>query len=69
MDFAYGLDFVSAFIFGIPRSTNFIENVKVRDFWLAAYLKSHPADYMFWPLELPRLTEWLKKIGISVMLN
>ena len=69
LDFAYGLDFVSAFIFGIPHSTNFIENVKARDYWLAAYLKSHPADYMFWPLELPGLTEWLKKIGISVMPN
>ena len=67
LDFAYGLDFVSAFIFGLPRSSNFIENVKARDYWLVAYLKSHPADHMFWPLELPVLTAWLKKVGISVI--
>ena len=47
LDFAYGFDFVSAFIFGIPNSTNFVGNIKARDYWLGAYLRSHPADYTF----------------------
>ena len=66
-NFAYGLDVVSAFIFGICRSTNFIKDIKARRWWLAAYLNSHPAGYMFWLLELPKLTYWLIKIGIPVV--
>ena len=69
LDIAYGLDFVSAFIFGISRSTNFIEDVQARDSWLATFLKSHPVDYMFWLLELPSLTRWLTKISIHVVPN
>lgn len=67
LDFAYGLDFVSAFIFGMSRSTNFIEDAEARDRWSATYLKSHPVDHMFWPLELPNLTRWLTKVGIPVV--
>ena len=44
LDFAYGLDVVSAYIFGIGRSKNFVEDVKARELWLAAYLNSHPTD-------------------------
>ena len=67
LNFAYGLDFVSAFIFGMCRSTNFIENAKARDHWLTAYLKSHPANYMFWLLELPKLINYLKRIGMPIV--
>ena len=67
LNFAYGLDVVSAFIFGISRSTNFIEDVEARNCWLATYLKSHPAEYMFWLLELPQLTKWLTKFGVSIL--
>lgn len=67
LNFAYGLDVVSAFIFGISRSTNFIEDIRARQHWLATYLKSHSADCMFWLLELPTLTNWLSKFGIPVL--
>ena len=66
LDFAYGFDVVSAYIFGIGRSTNFVD-VKARELWLAAYFNSHPTDYMFWVLELPKLTRWLTKIGVRLM--
>ena len=64
---AYGLDFVSAFTFGLPRGTNFIQDTQARDNWLAYYLESHLNKYMFWSLELPSLTKFLAKIGIHVV--
>ena len=67
LNFAYGLDFVIAFFFGVSRSTNFIQNVEARNQWLATYLESHPGDLSFWSLEIPNVTKWLAKIGIRIM--
>lgn len=66
LNMAYGLDFVSAFIFGLPRGTNFIQDVRYRNHWLARYLRSHPNQYMFWLLEVPNLRKWLTNFGICV---
>ena len=67
LNMAYGLDYVSAFIFGLPRGTNFIEDVGARDVWLARYLKSHPNQYMFWLLDAPKIRIWLSKLRIHVV--
>ena len=64
---AYGLDYVSAFTFGLPRGTNFIEDVGARGVWLARYLKSHPNQYMFWLQDAPKMRFWLSKIGVHVV--
>ena len=61
MNLAYGIDFVSPFMVGLPRG------VKAKDIWLMEYLKSHPSRYMFWLLETPRLSRWLLKIGVSLV--
>ena len=42
-------------------------DVGARKEWLDLYLKSHPADYMFWLLEVPILTKWLTKFGIPIV--
>jgi len=67
VNFAYGLDFVAAFIFGLSRGTNFIQEQEQRQQWLEEYRKSHPSEYMFWLLEHPKLTRWLRKLGIYVV--
>ena len=67
LNMAYGLDYVSAFTFGLARGTNFIEDVRERDVWLARYLKSHPNQYMFWLLDAPKTRLWLSKLGVHVV--
>lgn len=67
INFGYSLDFVTAFIFGISRSANFIQDAAARNSWLASYAQSHPTDYSFWLLEMPGLTKLLAKIGIHLV--
>ena len=67
LNMAYGLDYVSAFIFGLPRGTNFMEDVGARDLWFARYLKSHPNEYMFWLLDATQMRLWLSKLGVNVV--
>ena len=67
VNFAYGLDVVSAFVFGLSRGTNFVQDLERRQKWLDEYRKSHPSEYMFWLLEHPNLTKQLRRIGIHVV--
>ncbi len=60
---AVTMDFISAYIFGIQNSTNFIQNAAYREHWLKLYLSRH--DYPFFPQELPGLTRFLRKLGFS----
>ena len=66
LSFAYGLDRVSAFFFGLSQSTNFIQEERERTHFLEQYLKSHGSRDMFWLQEFPNLTAWLSKIGIDI---
>lgn len=56
------MDFISTYVWGISRSTNFIQDKGYREHWLELY-KSR-ADYTFFPQELPRLTAFCEKLGI-----
>lgn len=67
VNFAYGLDVVSAFVFGLSRGTNFVQDLERRQKWLEEYRKSHPSEYMFWLLEHPNLTKQLRRIGIHIV--
>lgn len=67
VNLAYGLDFVGAFAFGLSQGTNFIQDEESRRQWLDEYLKSHPPEYMFWLIEHPNLTRWLRKVGIYLV--
>lgn len=58
------MDFISAYIWGISRSTNFIQNKGYREHWLELY-KSR-ADFTFFPQELPRLTAFCAKFGVHL---
>jgi hypothetical protein len=67
VNFAYGLDFVAAFIFGLSRGTDFLRDEACRQTWLDEYRKSHPSEYMFWLLEHPRLVKLLAKLKLYVV--
>ncbi|KAL8637389.1 MAG: hypothetical protein Q9228_005330 [Teloschistes exilis] len=69
LNMAYGLDFVSAFVFGLSSGTRFIQDVQARNAWLEQYLKSHSNGYMFWLVEMPGLRRWLEKWGVTVVPN
>lgn len=58
------MDFISAYIWGIARSTNFIQDKGYREHWLELYKSRN--DYPFFSQELPRLTALCKKLGIHL---
>ncbi|KAL9096626.1 MAG: hypothetical protein Q9165_001113 [Trypethelium subeluteriae] len=67
LNFSYGLDVITAFVFGLQHGTNFIENIDERRAWFSVYLESHPPNHMFWLLELPNLTKWLARCGLPIL--
>ncbi|RCI15085.1 hypothetical protein L249_6658 [Ophiocordyceps polyrhachis-furcata BCC 54312] len=58
------MDLISAFIFGMRVSTNFLECEAYRRHWLNLYLVRHHNH--FWPQELPTLTWLCVKLGIRL---
>lgn len=62
---SYTIDFTAAFVFGLPRVTNFIMKKEARDEWLEAYIRSYPSDSMFWLQECPGLTKLIQKAGLA----
>ncbi|CAN8097683.1 unnamed protein product [Discula destructiva] len=52
------MDFISAYIWGLARSTNFVQDKGYREHWLALYKARN--DFAFFPQELPRLTAFCK---------
>ncbi len=59
------MDFITAYIFGLPNSTNFLQNVGYRQHWLDLYQSRK--KYTFFPQELPRLTKVAHAIGIRLV--
>lgn len=58
------MDFISAYIWGIPRSTNFIDQRGYREHWLELYKTRN--GYGFFPQEFPRLTAFFKRLSVSL---
>ncbi|KHN96133.1 Cytochrome P450 [Metarhizium album ARSEF 1941] len=58
------MDLISSYIFGMRRSTNFIQDKTYRDHWLRLYLSRH--RHHFWPQELPGLTRLCTRLGIRL---
>lgn len=56
------MDFISAYIWGLARSTNFVQDKGYREHWLELYKSRN--DYPFFPQELPRLTTFCKRFGL-----
>lgn len=58
------MDLISAYIWGICRSTNFVQDKGYREHWLELYKSRN--DHPYFPQELPRLTAFCKKLGIHL---
>lgn len=58
------MDFISAYVWGISRGTDFIRDQGYREHWLELYKSRN--DYPFFPQELPRLTAFCKSLGVSL---
>jgi cytochrome P450 len=58
------MDFISAFIFGLQNSANFLLDSEAREGWLAR--RKITKGYGFWSMEFPFLTNFLAKIGIHL---
>ncbi|KAF9876041.1 cytochrome p450 [Colletotrichum karsti] len=58
------MDFITAYVFGLRNSTDFLRDKRYRDHWLQLYLVR--ASYGFWPQEMPRLTAFLGRFGSIV---
>jgi hypothetical protein len=61
---AVAMDFISAYCFGIERSSNFISDKTYREYWLKLYKTRK--GYGFFAQELPGLSEALQYIGIRL---
>ena len=59
---ATAMDFISAYIFGISKGTNFIQNKSYRDHWLDLYNSRN--EHHFWPQEMTGLTAFMQKLGV-----
>jgi len=57
------MDFISAYVFGIQSSTNFLQDVAYREHWLQLYKCRN--DHGFFPQELPWVTRFLRKIWLQ----
>ena len=64
---AAAMDMATAYFFGLPAGTNFLENDDKRQHWLKQYLRSRPRDYMFFLQHFPQLTSWFAKFGIHIV--
>lgn len=56
------MDFISAYIWGLARSTNFVQDKGYREHWLELYKSRN--DFPFFPQELPRVTAVCKRLGV-----
>jgi len=62
MFLATTMDFISAYIFGIKNSTDFLGDEKYREHWLDLYKSRN--DYGIFDQELPRITSICRTLGI-----
>ena len=59
------MDGMTAYLFGLKNSSNFLQDQTYRRHWLALY--HGRKTYTFFSQELPRLTKFCKKIGIHLV--
>ncbi|MCJ1399213.1 hypothetical protein MMC11_002415 [Xylographa trunciseda] len=65
VNFAAAMDFITAYLFGLGKGSDFIRDAPVRRHFLELYHSRK--SYTFWTQELPRLTAFLHKLGIRVV--
>ena len=63
----YGLsmDTITAYQFGLSNSSDFVRDTAYRSHWLELFQSRKP--YAYYPQEVPRLTNFLSKVGIRLV--
>jgi hypothetical protein len=61
------MDFITAYIFGLRSSTNFLEETSKRQHWMSLYQSRKSPRLVFWPQELPNLTKWLGRLQFKLV--
>lgn len=61
---AIAMDFISAHLFGLSNSTNFLQDAKYRQHWMGLWRARR--SYPFWSGELPRVRAVLSKLGVRL---
>ena len=62
---AYSIDFMTAYLFGLRNSTNFLQDVDTRKRWLVAHDRAK--EHQFWSVEFPSLSLFIGKLGINLL--
>ncbi|KAI9717181.1 MAG: hypothetical protein M1812_004929 [Candelaria pacifica] len=62
---ATAMDFITAYLFGLPNSTNFFKDEANRDEWMRLYQSRKVQN--FWTGEIPTLRRVLATIGVKVV--
>lgn len=58
-------DFINAYLFGLSSSTNWLQDIETRKFWLNKHQIRQP--HRFWPQELPGVSTFLNRFGIHIV--
>lgn len=64
LSLAYGIDIITATIFGLPCGTNLLQDLDYRD-WFFAMFKDYSLGGSFWLNNVPELTARLQSIGLN----
>jgi cytochrome P450 len=62
---ATSMDFISAYIYGLARSTDFLRDGAYRARWIKLYNARN--EHHFWPQEMPGLTKTLRWVGVNLV--
>lgn len=65
LNFAAAGDFINAYLFGLSNSTNWLQDIETRKFWLNKHQTRQP--HRFWPQELPGVSTFLNRFGIHIV--
>lgn len=63
MSNAFTMDFITAYLYGLPSATNLTQDIQAREWWMWNYQCRKPFE--FWHQEVPNLTKWLMRVGLS----
>jgi unspecific monooxygenase len=66
LNYSAMMDIASAYLLGLPNSSNFLQDVSIRRRWLSGYRRRAPE--LFWLYYLPNFTAWVAKwTGIKIV--
>lgn len=65
LSLAYGIDIITATIFGLRYSTNVLQDLEYRDWFFAKFKDYSASGNSFWLNDVPALTSRLQSIGLN----